>query len=40
MEQPTHLPDAFLRELAALEEAYLRRSDPIEQSGFSGGPER
>ena len=35
-----YLPDAFLRELAALEEAYLRNSDPIEQSGFYGDPER
>ncbi len=40
MERPAHLPDTFLRQLAALEEAYLRRTDPIEQSGFYGGPER
>ncbi len=40
MEAPAHLPETFLRELAALEEAYLRRSDPIEQSGFYGGPAR
>lgn len=40
MERPGQLPDAFLREMDALEEAYLQRSDPIEQSGFSGGPER
>ncbi|HEV2066899.1 MAG TPA: class I SAM-dependent methyltransferase, partial [Thermomicrobiales bacterium] len=30
----------FLRELEDLERAYLRNSDPIEQSGFYGGPER
>lgn len=34
------LPARFLRELAELEESYLRQIDPIEQSGFSGGPER
>lgn len=34
------LPDSFLRELDELERAYLRNSDPIEQSGFYGGPER
>lgn len=34
------LPDAFLRELEDLERAYLRNSDPIEQSGFYGGRER
>ena len=40
MERPARLPAAFLRELEELEEAYLRNSDPIEQSGFYGGPER
>lgn len=34
------LPDTFIRELEQLERAYLQRSDPIEQSGFSGGAER
>lgn len=34
------LPEAFLRELEGLERAYLQRSDPIEQSGFSGGAAR
>jgi SAM-dependent methyltransferase len=34
------LPPAFLDHLATLEAAYLRESDPIKQSGFSGGPER
>lgn len=36
----TRLPATFLQELKELEESYLRNSDPIEQSGFSGGPER
>lgn len=40
MESPVSLPDDFLRELAELEAAYLRKSDPIEQSGFHGGPAR
>lgn len=40
MHSPGPLPDAFLRELEDLERAYLRTSDPIEQSGFHGGPER
>ncbi len=39
-ERPNELPPAFLQELAALEDAYLRRSDPVEQSGFGGGPAR
>ena len=39
-DQPNSLPPGFLQELAALEDAYLRRSDPIEQSGFHGGPAR
>jgi hypothetical protein len=34
------LPASFLRELAELEESYLRERDPIRQSGFGGGPER
>jgi SAM-dependent methyltransferase len=34
------LPDDFLRELAALPEAYLQHSDPIRQSGFGGKAER
>ena len=34
------LPDDFLRELKALEAAYLTYDDPIRQSGFSGGAER
>jgi SAM-dependent methyltransferase len=37
---PSPLPPAFLDHLTALESAYLRESDPIKQSGFSGGPER
>ena len=36
----TSLPPDFLKELAELEEAYLRTSDPIQQSGFHGGSER
>jgi SAM-dependent methyltransferase len=39
-QRPNALPTAFLDELAALEDVYLRRSDPIEQSGFRGGPAR
>jgi SAM-dependent methyltransferase len=34
------LPAEFLRHLAQLEAAYLRETDPIRQSGFSGGAER
>lgn len=34
------LPDRFLEGLRALGRSYLSRSDPIEQSGFSGGPIR
>ena len=34
------LPDEFLESLRDLEEAYLRETDPIRQSGFSGGAER
>jgi SAM-dependent methyltransferase len=34
------LPVDFLSELGDLEEAYLRSSDPIEQSGFHGGSVR
>ncbi len=40
MNPSARLLDDFLRELAELEEAYVTRDDPIEQSGFSGGPER
>ncbi|MDP9351172.1 MAG: class I SAM-dependent methyltransferase [Chloroflexota bacterium] len=40
MKKPVPLPDTFLRELEALEEVYLRNSDPIEQSGFYGESER
>lgn len=36
MERPVALPEEFLRELAELEAAYLRTSNPIEQSGFRG----
>ena len=39
-DDPRQLPAAFLHQLEALEEAYLRAGDPIEQSGFHGGPER
>lgn len=34
------LPDSFLAEIRALEDAYLRTDDPIRQSGFGGGSER
>ena len=34
------LPQSFLLELKALEAAYLMETDPIRQSGFSGGAER
>jgi hypothetical protein len=34
------LPVAFLDRLRALEEAYVRETDPVRQSGFGGGPER
>ena len=34
------LPRRFLQELGALEDAYLRETDPIRQSGFRGGAER
>jgi SAM-dependent methyltransferase len=37
---PDQLPTAFLRDLEALEAAYLTGTDPIRQSGFGGGPER
>ncbi len=39
-DRPNGLPPAFLHELTALDDSYLRRSDPIEQSGFHGGPAR
>jgi 2-polyprenyl-3-methyl-5-hydroxy-6-metoxy-1,4-benzoquinol methylase len=34
------LPEDFLAEVRALEDAYLRSDDPIRQSGFGGGVER
>ena len=34
------LPAEFLQRLAELERTYLRETDPIKQSGFSGGAER
>jgi len=34
------LPPEFLQHLEKLEEAYLRESDPIRQSGFNGGAQR
>ena len=34
------LPSTFLSKLQALEGAYLHNSDPAEQEGFYGGPER
>jgi len=40
MTPPDELPKAFLDELARLEASYLTETDPIRQSGFSGGPER
>lgn len=40
MTKRSPLPASFLRGLADLERAYLQRSDPIEQSGFSGGDVR
>jgi SAM-dependent methyltransferase len=40
MSTEARLPDSFLRELAALEAAYLTETDPIRQSGFGGGPAR
>jgi len=39
-DRPSPLPSTFLSKLQALEEAYLHNSDPVEQSGFYGGPER
>ena len=41
--QPTgyqKLPEAHLASIRILEPAYLAESDPIKQSGFSGGAER
>jgi len=40
MKQPGSLPQSFLDELKSLEGAYLTETDPIRQSGFSGGPDR
>jgi len=34
------LPPDFLKEIKALEEAYLKNDDPIKQSGFYGGAAR
>ena len=39
-DRSSHLPYTFLSKLQALEEAYLHNSDPAEQSGFYGRPER
>jgi len=39
-ERPTRLPPAFLHELTALEDSYLRGSNPFEQSGFHPGAAR
>lgn len=38
--QEDRLPESFLQRLRELEEAYLTSADPIEQSGFHGGPKR
>lgn len=40
MTQPESLPTTFLDDLRELEAAYFRQSDPIQQSGFSGGSQR
>ena len=44
LEQPASplrkLPDEHLESIRILEDAYLSYDDPIQQSGFSGGPER
>jgi hypothetical protein len=40
MNERSRLPEAFLRDLKALELAYLKSDDPIEQSSFGGGKER
>ena len=37
---PDVLPDDFLAEVRALEDAYLQSDDPIRQSGFGGGSDR
>lgn len=39
-DRPNPLPSTFLSKLQALEKAYLHSSDPAEQSGFYGRPER
>ena len=39
-DRSNQLPSTFLSELRALEDVYLHHSDPVEQSGFYGGPER
>lgn len=40
MQPDDRLPETFLQELTHLEHVYLQSSDPIEQSGFHGGPVR
>ncbi len=40
MSAPLRLPQTFLEELWALEDAYLQHEDPISQSGFGGGLDR
>lgn len=32
------LPESYMQRLCDLEDSYLRHSDPLRQSGFSGGP--
>lgn len=39
-ERVSELPEEFLEHLGELETRYLRATDPIRQSGFSGGPDR
>lgn len=38
--KPIKLPEEHLASIRSLESAYLSETDPIKQSGFSGGPER
>ncbi|MEX0763425.1 MAG: class I SAM-dependent methyltransferase [Dehalococcoidia bacterium] len=40
MDTPRDLPDEFVWHIQSPEASYLSHSDPIRQSGFSGGPER
>ena len=37
---PKRLPETHLESIRILERAYLAHSDPIKQSGFSGGAQR